>query len=439
MSELFTQGHACIIGVGGDLPNTVDDAIGFAQILQDPERCAYPVSQVSLLTKEEAKRDNILAALDRLAQSTTPDSTVIVYFSGHGYQVSSSMGTAYYLMAFGYDQNQLYSTAISGAEFATKLQAIPAKKLLVLLDCCHAGGLGDTQKIGLTAEKAPIPPEAQALLAEGKGRVFIASSRADEKSLAGKPYSAFTLALIESLAGKGASQQDGYVRVADVALYAREVVPKWTGNRQHPILNFEQADNFVLAYYAGGETEPKGLPFAGKPEIESEAGEFNRQVINHTEVIASGDRAVAVQNAQGATIVTGDGNFIGSKTVNQRGKYTISIDRADHLHIGDRISNPQEKEKIEDNLSAEAVELLTTAMKYDGSITKGSNGAGETFFQTQSEYFPPEGHPSPRSQALWVSAFNELINRQFIENTNGIVNYFKITKLGFEYIDLHSQ
>jgi hypothetical protein len=95
MSELFTPGHACIIGVGGDLPNTVDDAIGFAKILKDPERCAYPAGQVSLLTQESAKRDDILAALDRLAQSTTPDSTVIIYFSGHGYQVASPMGEAY--------------------------------------------------------------------------------------------------------------------------------------------------------------------------------------------------------------------------------------------------------------------------------------------------------------------------------------------------------
>jgi Caspase domain len=340
MSELFTQGHACIIGVGADLPNTVDDAIGFAQILQDAERCAYPVAQVSLLTKEEAKRDNILAALDRLAQSTTPDSTVIVYFSGHGYQVSSSMGEFYYLMPFGYDLSKLSKSAISGVEFTTKLKAIPAKKLLVLLDCCHAGGLGDTKSLGYEAEKAPLPPEAQALLSEGNGRVFIASSRADEKSLAGKPYSAFTLALIESLAGKGASHQDGYVRVADVALYAREVVPKWTGNRQHPILNFERADNFVLAYYAGGEMEPKGLPFAGEPEIESEAGEFNRQVIQHTEVVASGKGAVAIGgNAQGATIVTGDGNVIGNKTVNQRGKYNINIDRAENMNIGDTINN----------------------------------------------------------------------------------------------------
>lgn len=280
MSNFFEQGHACLVGVGGDLPNTVDDAVGLANILKDPERCAYPPEQVHLLTKEQANRDGIIAALDRLAQSATPDSTVIIYFSGHGYQVSSSIGEAYYLMPFGYDQTKLYKTAISGQEFITKLQVISAKKLLVLLDCCHAGGLGDTSTLGYAAEKAPLPPEAQALFHQGKGRVVIASSNANEKSFAGRPYSAFTLSLIEALAGKGASKQDGYVRVADLAMYAGKEVPKRTRDLQHPILNFEQADNFILAYYAGGETKPKGLPFEVSPEIEPEPGAFNRSPEN---------------------------------------------------------------------------------------------------------------------------------------------------------------
>jgi Caspase domain len=344
MSELFSHGHACVIGVGADLPNTVDDAIGIAKILNDPERCAYPVEQVSLLTQESAKRDDILAALDRLAQSTTPDSTAIIYFSGHGYQVASPMGEAYFLMPFEYDVNKLHKTAISGTEFTAKLKAIPAKKLLVLLDCCHAGGLGDTKNLGYTAVKAPLPPEAQALLAEGTGRVVIASSRAYEYSYAGRPYSAFTQALIESLAGVGVSQQDGYVRVTDLAMYAGEVVPRRTDDRQHPILNFEQADNFVLAYYAGGAKEPKGLPFAVEPQIESEPGEFNRQIINRTEVVASGDRSVAiVDNAQGATIVSGDGNVVGSgnrvRKVEQHGKYNINMENARNVNIGDTIND----------------------------------------------------------------------------------------------------
>lgn len=268
MSQFFTQGHACIVGVGADLPNTVDDAVGLANILQDPERCAYPADQVQRLTGEQATRDNVLGAIAHLAATTTPDSTVLVYFSGHGYKLSHPiMGDRYFLMPYGYDQKALATTAIAGDEFAAQLRAIPAKKLLLLLDCCHAGGLGDLSEQGFMVEKAPLPPEAQALFEKGKGRIVLASSRADEKSLAGRPYSAFTLALIEALAGQGASVQDGYVRVADLAMYAREVVPRRTAGRQHPILNFEGADNFHLAYYAGGAAEPKGLPYEGEPEI----------------------------------------------------------------------------------------------------------------------------------------------------------------------------
>ena len=63
--------------------------------------------------------------------------------------------------------------------------------------------------------KVPLPPEATTLLAQGRGRALIASSQADELSYAGKPYSAFTLALIEALAGQGVSQQDGTVRLAE--------------------------------------------------------------------------------------------------------------------------------------------------------------------------------------------------------------------------------
>jgi hypothetical protein len=347
MNQTFTHGHACIIGVGGDLPNTVDDAIGLAKILNDPERCAYPKEQVRLLTQEQATQDDILTALDQLTQTTTTDSTVIIYFSGHGYQVISSMGEAYYLMPFGYDPTKLYKTAISGTELTTKLRAIPAKKLLLLLDCCHAGGLGNASTLQYEAEKSPLPPEAQSLFAEGKGRVVIASSQADEQSWAGKPYSAFTLALIEALAGRGVAKKDGYVRVADLALYAREVVPRRTHNRQHPILNFDQADNFELAYYAGGEAEPKELPFTGEPEIESEPGEFNRQIIQYTEIVASGDRAVAIGgNAQGATIITGNGNTVDNnnvmQTVTQKGKYNISVGNAQDFKIGDTIHNDKE-------------------------------------------------------------------------------------------------
>jgi hypothetical protein len=114
-------------------------------------------------------------------------------------------------------------------------------------------------------------------------------------------------------------------------------------------LNFEQADNFVLAYYAGGEMEPKGLPFAGEPEIESEAGEFDRQIINRTEVVASGKGAVAIGgNANNANIITGNNNIAGSgntvQRVEQEGKYNINLGSVQHLTIGDTFNKNKETE-----------------------------------------------------------------------------------------------
>lgn len=358
---LFDQGYAIVVGAGADLPNTIGDAVGLTEILRDSERCAYPTGQIHLLTGEGASRDAILDALDILAQSTNPQSTALVYFSGHGYRAKASIGEAYYLLPHAYDVERLSETAISGQEFTEKLRAIPAQKLLLLLDCCHAGGVGappggEAKAPGLELTKSPLPPEAMTLLAEGSGQVLIASSQEDELSFAGKPYSAFTLALIEALSGVGVAKKDGYVRVADVALHARQVVPGRTKERQHPILHFEQADNFVLAYYAGGDEQPKGLPFDVKPEIEPEPGAWQVAVFDQRgqtvhgpqtniggdvqgpvlsgsfagPVAVGGGEAVDMRGAQGAVYkpggpveqqfgdritITGDGNVVGDHSL----------------------------------------------------------------------------------------------------------------------------
>lgn len=303
MNQTFNQGHALLIGVGGsDLPGTVTDAQGLGEMLSHPAYCAYPAKQVEILTAAGATRPHILDALTRLAEQTNEEATVVVYFSGHGYRATSSMGTAYYLLPHGYDVDRLYETAISGQELSAALLAIPHRKLLLLLDCCHAGGLDNIKAPGLTLTPAAIPLEAAEKFGEGSGRMVIASSFAHEKSFAGKPYSAFTLALIEALCGVGAAQQDGFVYASDLALHAREKVPQRTGGRQHPFFNFAQADNFAVAYYAAGDVVPKGLPFTVTPEIEVEPGALARQagVTYQGKVKGSG------------TLVQGEGNQVAS-------------------------------------------------------------------------------------------------------------------------------
>ena len=300
----FADGHALIVGIGGDLPNTVNDAEGLREVLIDPDRCAYPTDQVHLLTGPAADRGGILAALDTLAAATTTNSTVVIYFSGHGYRVDVPSGTdtgmstsvgprsEYYLFASGYDLSSLDATTVRDDEFSARLQAIAARKLLLLLDCCHAGGFDRAKAPGLAMMKTPLPPRTADVLAAGTGRVGIASSRADELSYTGTPYSAFTLALLEGLAGCGVAIKDGLVRVSDLALYAAQTVASRTHDKQHPALTFKQADDFAVAYYAGGDVTPKGLPGCGAWTIEPAPGDWanqgrtvvHRQIVTNTQV-----------------------------------------------------------------------------------------------------------------------------------------------------------
>lgn len=262
----FTQGHAVLVGVGADLPVTVQDATVIAGLLRDPARCAFPNEQVHLLTEATANRALVLSSLDLLAQSIGPDSTVIVYFSGHSYRVQSpGQPETFYLLSHGYDVDDLPNTAVSGAELTGRLHAIQAKKLVVLLDCCHAGGVAQPKAPGVALTKSPLPLQAEAVLAEGSGRVILASSRGDELSYTGTPYSQFTQALLEGLAGAGAAEKDGYARVLDVALYVGHMVTNRTNDQQHPIIKVSNLENnFALAYYAAGAKEPLPLPQMGE-------------------------------------------------------------------------------------------------------------------------------------------------------------------------------
>ncbi len=256
--QTFDVGYALVIGAGADLPVTIGDATALRDLLVRPGYCAYPPGQVTLLVDQNATKTNILAALDdlRVKVAAVPDATVIIYYSGHGIESPD-----YYLLPYPYNLHDLPGTCISGTEFTERLQQLKAQKLLVLLDACHAGGLAEIEDFPGVV-KSPAPSTLLETLSLGSGRVVIASSRKDQKSLIlpGASYSAFTQALLEALAGQGAAEFDGYARVADVAMYVSRVVSARTNERQHPILKLHKADNFALAYYSGGEKSPHPPP-----------------------------------------------------------------------------------------------------------------------------------------------------------------------------------
>jgi uncharacterized caspase-like protein len=276
MPQTYSQGYALIIGVGADLPVTVDDAQAISGMLLDPSRCAYPRNHVRLLVSENARRDGIVSSLEWLAESVGANDTAIVYFSGHGIETPD-----FHLVPYGFDWDDLDGTAVAGAEFTRLLRSIKSGKLLVLLDCCHAGGQAEA-KVEAQSKyfvQTPLPPGALEELGRSGGRVVIASSRKDEVSWTGRPYSQFTMALLEALAGYGAFEQDGFARILDLAMYVGRRVPERTNDKQHPIIKVNNLeDNFAVAYYAAGDGKPKALSWSAADATTAVPNADDRQV-----------------------------------------------------------------------------------------------------------------------------------------------------------------
>lgn len=253
--------HALVVGIARykhirPLPE-VKDAAAIRDALVDPNRCGYRPENVTLLQDEGATLPALRGALRELrerAERTGPESSVFVYFSGHGGRVADGPAAGQYLLPVEVeypDDARLAATALPDKEFATALKDVKAQKMLVILDCCHAGGVAQSKDARPPAP-APAPLTSHDILRGGDGRVVLASSRADELSwvLDGDEYGLFTRHLLDGLNGAAASD-DGFVRVFDLFEY---VQPRVTEARrtQRPYFVGEVGSNFPIALFKGG-------------------------------------------------------------------------------------------------------------------------------------------------------------------------------------------
>ena len=253
--------HALVMGIAhyrhiNKLPPTVlKDAQDIHRLLVAPQHCGYPPDNVQLLLDDGATRAAMRQALADLAARTGPDSTVFFYLSSHGGRVESSPYAGEYLLPVDtvyMSGESVARTAISGDEFTQALRAIPARKVVVVFDCCHAGGIGQP-KNAVAPELKALPESYYDALKEGRGRVILASSRSTEYSyvLAGAENSLFTQHLLAGLRG-GIPSDDGLIRIFDLFEYLQ---PRVTGDQpnQHPIFKAELEENFPVALYLGGQ------------------------------------------------------------------------------------------------------------------------------------------------------------------------------------------
>ncbi len=258
----FPNGHAVVIGIANYpgvllLPQSVlNDARDVAAILTSDAYCGYDHRNVCLLLDGDATLTRVREALRSVARSSSPDDTVVIFFSGHGASLGDSNDSVSTLIPIDYDERMRDSTSLPEAEFSTALRQIPARRLVVLLDACYSGGAGSFKAQGPTRPQAfPFSQKSLVRLAQGTGRVLMASSRDSEKShvLPDARNSVFTQHLLEILRGQGRTSGDGVIRVFDIFNHVAERVKRTMSGRQHPIFKASDLeDNFPVALDRGG-------------------------------------------------------------------------------------------------------------------------------------------------------------------------------------------
>tara|TARA_R110002072_G_scaffold38314_20_gene111051 strand:- start:26200 stop:27225 length:1026 start_codon:yes stop_codon:yes gene_type:complete len=244
---------ALVIGVAdyaliGALPQAVGhDVDDIVNVLCNPAAIGLPPHMVTRLVDAEANADAIRAAFDDFSARLPEDATFLFYFSGHGERTRDGSGEQSWLLPHDVDPSRLADTALSSTEIRRRLAGIAAERQVLMIDACHAGGIGSAKCTGGYTPKGFGRSGIDAL-AQGAGLALLTSSRADEVSiiLRGERNSVFTTALLEALGGEAHDRGDGVIGVFDVFEYVSSTVPLRVD--QHPIFHASDLDsNFALA------------------------------------------------------------------------------------------------------------------------------------------------------------------------------------------------
>jgi metacaspase-1 len=222
-----------------------------ADLLRSADHCGYLPEQVRVLRDGEARAASLKLALADFASTCGTDDTAVFVFSGHGERVVQGSRTVSYLCPLDFDPLNPGSTGISRDEFSGLLSAIPAKRLLVILDACHSAGSLVFKAGAVSLElKAGLSNGDFAALGTGAGRVLLASSREDEFSaiLGGMRNSLFTYHLLEGLRRGASGGADGTIGVLDLFKYVSAAVRE---RSQHPVMKADNLEgNFPVALAA---------------------------------------------------------------------------------------------------------------------------------------------------------------------------------------------
>ena len=210
-----------------------------------------------LLTNDQATRGRVLQTLNETFRLAQPEDLVIISLAMHG--LPDPAGNDLYFLAYDTNPNYPEDRAISQYDLIKQIQRSKARKIVLVLDACHAGSFGASSANLRGASSAEVNRMLTTLGQVQDGIVVLTSSSAAEASHEGAEFcgghGAFTCALVEGLKGKADTDHNGLVQVRELFDYAYHEVKQLTKGAQHPAIEGRYDNGLPLATTLSAEDQ----------------------------------------------------------------------------------------------------------------------------------------------------------------------------------------
>ena len=215
-----------------------------------------PETNITMLTDEmvTSRKLKELFIRDGLERQVAAGKTdVFIYYSGHGVPLSVDGNDEMYLIPADCDKEYIHEDGLSINTLYSRLQALGAKSVTVILDACFSGGSrhsGVYKSQNISGHKmvlADMSSMEQPWVNNPDFRVF-ASSRGDQTSqgydraLSGL----FTYYLAAGLQGEADANGDGAITMCELADYVTVNVDKVSEGSQTPQLFIQEGRDFII-------------------------------------------------------------------------------------------------------------------------------------------------------------------------------------------------
>ncbi|OJJ19333.1 hypothetical protein BKI52_21205 [marine bacterium AO1-C] len=211
-----------------------DDAQGIHKTFTSPQnKKLFKNIKSKLLLNEQATRTNIIKSFQWLRKNATAKDLVVLFIASHGFNEDDN----FYILPHDGNPDELLVSGVNWSALAITLSRLACRKM-VFVDACHSAQLGEDLVKNRGANVSDIRKAQQVLKRKEYGTVlFSAASKAESSLEAPKwKHGAFTLAVMEALAGKADKNGDGIVFLSELNLYTLERVKTLTKGAQHPSL-----------------------------------------------------------------------------------------------------------------------------------------------------------------------------------------------------------